>query len=149
MTINNDTASATITVMDDSPNGPLEFSITAYDKTGNVFNAAQDIITDGNVIIDTNSPSLADLTIYSNNSRTDYAMSGHLLNIIITADETLKDASITILGYTHVMSVNGAVANASVNVYSNSTKGEVSFAVIVILEYCLWLQEMGWYCYCI
>ena len=67
MTINNDTASATITVMDDSPNGPLEFNITAYDKTGNVFNAAQDIITDGNVIIDTNSPSLADLTIYSNN----------------------------------------------------------------------------------
>ena len=56
-------------------------------------------------------------------------MSGHLLNITITADETLKDASITILGYTHVMSVNGAVANASVNVYSNSTKGEVSFAI--------------------
>ena len=56
-------------------------------------------------------------------------MSGHLLNITITADETLKDASITILGYTHVMSVNGAVANASVNVYSNSTKGEVSFTI--------------------
>ena len=129
MTINNDTASATITVMDDSPNRPLEFSITAYDKTGNEFNVTQAIITGENVIIDTNSPSLADLTIYSNNSRTDYAMSGHLLNITITADETLKDASITILGYTHVMSVNGAVANASVNVYSNSTKGNVSFAI--------------------
>ena len=45
MTINNDTASATITVMDDSTNGPLEFNITAYDKTGNVFNVTQDIIT--------------------------------------------------------------------------------------------------------
>ena len=129
MTISNDTASATVTVLQNSPNGPLEFNITAYDKTGNVFNAAQDIITDGNVVIDTNSPSLADLTIYSDNSRTDYAMAGHLLNITITANETLKDASITILGSTHVMSVNGAVANASVNVYSNSTKGEVSFTI--------------------
>ena len=45
MTINNDTASATITVMDDSTNGPLEFNITAYDKTGNVFNVTQANIT--------------------------------------------------------------------------------------------------------
>ena len=70
MTINNDTANATITVMDDSTNGPLEFNITAYDKTGNVFNVTQAIITGENVVIDTNDPSLVDLTIYSNNSIT-------------------------------------------------------------------------------
>ena len=129
MTINNDTASATITVMDDSTNGPLEFNITAYDKTGNVFNVTQANIREENVIIDTNDPSLVDLTIYSNNSIPDYAMAGHLLNITITANETLKNANITILGSTYVMNVSGAVANASVNVYSNSTKGEVLFNI--------------------
>ena len=129
MTINNDTANATITVMDDSTNGPLEFNITAYDKTGNVFNVTQAIITGENVIIDTNDPSLVDLTIYSNNSIPSYAMAGHLLNITITANETLKNANITILGSTYVMNVSGAVANASVNVYSNSTEGEVLFNI--------------------
>ena len=129
MTINNDTASATITVMDDSTNGPLEFNITAYDKTGNVFNVTQANIREENVIIDTNDPSLVDLTIYSNNSIPDYAMAGHLLNITITANETLKNANITILGSTYVMNVSGAVANASVTVDQNSVEGEVLFNI--------------------
>ena len=80
MSVNGDTANATITVMDDSTNGPLEFNITAYDKTGNVFNVTPENITGENVIIDTNDPSLVDLTIYSNNSIPGYAMAGHLLN---------------------------------------------------------------------
>ena len=63
------------------------------------------------------------------NSRTDYAMAGHLLNITITANEDLKNANITILNSTYVMDVNGTVANASVNVYSNSTEGEVLFNI--------------------
>ena len=33
------------------------------------------------------------------------------------------------LGLTYVMSVNGTVANASVNVYQNSTEDEVSFNI--------------------
>ena len=45
MLVINDTASATVTVLENSPNGPLEFNITAYDKTGNVFNVTQAIIT--------------------------------------------------------------------------------------------------------
>ena len=56
-------------------------------------------------------------------------MAGHLLNITITANETLKDANITILNSTYVMSINGTVANASVNVYQNSTEGVVSFNI--------------------
>ena len=54
MSVNDDTASANVTVQHNSPNGPVEFTITAYDKTGNVFNVAQDSITDANVVIDTN-----------------------------------------------------------------------------------------------
>ena len=129
MNVSNDTANATITVMDDSTNGPLEFNITAYDKTGNVFIVTQANITGNNTIIDTNDPSLANLTIYSNNSILDYAMAGHLLNVTIIANETLKDANITILGSTYVMDVNGTVANASVNVDENSTTGEVLFNI--------------------
>ena len=103
------------------------FNITAYD-IGNDLNVTHDDAS-ANVIIDTANPALSNLTIYSNNSRTDYAMAGHLLNITITANEALKDANITILDSTYVMSVNGTVANASVNVYQNSTEDEVSFNI--------------------
>ena len=60
MIVNNDTASADVTVQHDSQNGPVAFNIIAYDKTGNVFDVTQDGITGNNVVIDTNNPSLAD-----------------------------------------------------------------------------------------
>ena len=128
MTESNNTAYANISVLQNSPNGPVAFNITAYDIAGNEFNVTQDDAS-ANVIIDTANPTLSNLTIYSNNSRTDYAMAGHLLNITITANEALKDANITILDSTYVMSVNGTVANASVNVYQNSTEDEVLFNI--------------------
>ena len=128
MTESNNTAYANITVLQNFTNGLVEFNITAYDAAGNEFNIIQDD-AHTNVIIDTVNPESSNLTIYSNNSRTDYAMAGHLLNITITADETLKNANITILNSTYVMSVNGTVANASVNVYENSTEGEVLFNI--------------------
>ena len=128
MTELNNVAYANISVLQNSTNGPVEFNITAYDDAGNEFNISQSIAS-ANVIIDTVDPKSSNLTIYSNNSRTDYAMAGHLLNITITADETLKNANITILNSTYVMSVNGTVANASVNVYENSTEGEVLFNI--------------------
>ena len=128
MTESNNTAYANITVLQNFTNGLVELNITAYDAAGNEFNIIQDD-AHTNVIIDTVNPESSNLTIYSNNSRTDYAMAGHLLNITITADETLKNANITILNSTYVMSVNGTVANASVNVYENSTEGEVLFNI--------------------
>ena len=82
-----------------------------------------------NVIIDTSSPTLDNLTIYSNNANTSLATVNNILNITITVDETLKAANITILGSTYVMSVNGAVANASVNVDQNSAEGDVLFDI--------------------
>ena len=44
MSVNNDTASANIPVLQNSQNGPVEFIITAYDKTGNVFNVTPERI---------------------------------------------------------------------------------------------------------
>ena len=129
MIVNDDTASATVTVQHDSQNGPVEFNITAYDKTGNVFNVTPENITGNNVVIDTNNPSLADLTIYSNNANTSLATVNNILTITITANETLKAADITILGFTHVMNVNGAVASADVTVLQDSAEGDVSFNI--------------------
>ena len=129
MTINDDTASATITVLENSTNGPVEFNITAYDKTGNVFNVTQDDITGNNVVIDTNNPSLVDLAIYSNNTNISLATINNNLSITITANETLKNANITILGSTYVMNVSGVVANANVTVDQNSAEGEVLFNI--------------------
>ena len=94
MTESNNIAYANISVLQNSPNGPVTFNITAYDRAGNEFNVTQDDAS-ANVIIDTANPTLSNLTIYSNNSRTDYAMAGHLLNITITANEALKDANCT------------------------------------------------------
>ena len=110
MTESNNTAYANISVLQNSPNGPVTFNITAYDGTGNKFNVTQDDAS-ANVIIDTTNPALSNLTIYSNNSRTDYAMAGHLLNITITANEALKTANVTVFGITYVMIVNGTTAS--------------------------------------
>ena len=90
MSVNDDTASANVTVLQNSSNGPVEFTITAYDKTGNVFNVTPENITGNNVVIDTNNPSLANLTIYSNNANTSLATVNNILTITITANETSK-----------------------------------------------------------
>ena len=48
---NNTVAYATISVLQNSSNGPVAFNITAYDGTGNKFNITQDDAS-ANVIID-------------------------------------------------------------------------------------------------
>ena len=129
MNVSGAVANASVTVSQDSTKGEVLFNITAFDLAGNNFTADQTELDSSNVIIDTSSPMLDNLTIYSNNSIPNYAMAGHLLNITITANETLKNANITILGSTYVMNVSGAVANASVTVSQDSTEGEVLFNI--------------------
>ena len=131
MTESNNAAYANITVLQNSTNGPVAFNITAYDGASNQFNLTQNDAS-ANVIIDTINPSLADLTIYSNNANTSLATINNILTITITANETLKAANITILGSTYVMNVSGAVANANVTVDQNSAEGEVLFNITAI-----------------
>ena len=128
MTESINTAYANITVLQNSTNGPVVFNITAYDGAGNEFNVAHDHAFT-NVIIDTVNPESSNLTIYSNNSRTDYAMAGHLLNITITANEALKAANVTVFGITHMMIVTGTTASANVTVNETSPEGDVLFNI--------------------
>ena len=128
MVESNNTAFANISVLQNFPNGPVAFNITAYDGAGNEFNVTQND-TSTNVMIDTVNPALSNLTIYSNNSRTDYAMAGHLLNITITANEDLKAANVTIFGITSMMIVNGTTASANVTVDENSAEGDALFNI--------------------
>ena len=128
MTESINTAYANITVLQNSTNGLVEFNITAYDGAGNEFNVTHNH-TSTNVIIDTVNPTLSNLTIYSNNSRTDYAMAGHLLNITITANEALKAANVTVFGITHMMIVTGTTASANVTVNETSPEGDVLFNI--------------------
>ena len=97
-------ANASVTVNASHADGQVEFNITALDLAGNSFTTNQTEF-DSNVIIDTTSPMLADLTIYSNNANASLATINNILNITITANEILKDANITILGSTYVMSI--------------------------------------------
>ena len=128
MTESNNTAYANISVLDNSSNGLVAFNIIAYDDAGNVFNITEDDAS-ANVRIDTVHPGLSNLIIYSNNSISDYAMAGHLLNITITANETLKAANVTVFGITHVMILNNMTASANVTIDENTTEGEVIFNI--------------------
>ena len=101
MTESNNIAYANISVLQNSPNGPVAFNITAYDGAGNEFNVTQDAAS-ANVIIDTVDPALSNLTIYSNNFNTSLATLGDTLNITITANEDLSSANITLLDATYI-----------------------------------------------
>ena len=129
MDVNGVVANASVTVSQDSDEGEVSFNITAFDLAGNNFTVDQTQLNSSNVIIDTSSPTLDNLTIYSNNANPSLATVSNILNITITVDETLKAANITILGSTYVMNVSGAVANASVTVSQDSDEGEVSFNI--------------------
>ena len=128
MTESNNTAYANISVLQNSPNGPIAFNITAYDRAGNEFNVTQDDAS-ANVIIDTTNPALSNLTIYSNNFNTSLATLGDTLNITITANEDLSSANITLLDATYTMSITDMVANASVIVNASHADGKVEFNI--------------------
>ena len=131
-----DSYSAYITISNDL-NGNFTFSLNITSNLGRTETLTQDDVAMNQnsagiqsfIIIDTRVPGIENLTIYSDNSRDDYAMAGDLLNITVTANEVLESASITILGDTYTMSVNGTVANASVNVDQNSAEGVVLFSI--------------------
>ena len=109
----NNTAYANISVLQNSPNGPIAFNITAYDIADNKFNITQDAAS-ANVIIDTANPTLSNLTIYSNNFNTSLATLGDTLNITITVNEDLSSANITLLNATYAMSITDTVARLQV-----------------------------------
>ena len=98
MTVANKTAFTTVTVLSNAPNGPIMFDITAHDDAHNRFAITENNLTSNSVTIDTSKPNLTNLTIYSNNANASLATVNNILNITLTADDVIKDATITILG---------------------------------------------------
>ena len=129
MTVVNDTAYTTVMVSQNSPNGPIEFNITAYDKTGNILNVTQDDITSNNTVIDTIDPSLLDLTISSNNTNPSFAKVNDIVTITLTANETIGSISVTVLGQPINANINGAIATASISVDQNTTNDFINFSI--------------------
>ena len=101
MSVNGTVANASVNVDQNSAEGDVLFDITAFDLAGNSFAVDQTQLNSPNVIIDTSSPTLDNLTIYSNNANPSLATVNNILTITITVDETLKSANITILGSTY------------------------------------------------
>ena len=116
-------------VSQNSPNGPIEFNITAYDKTGNILNVTQDDITSNNTVIDTIDPSLLDLTISSNNTNPSFAKVNDIVTITLTANETIGSISVTVLGQPINANINGAIATASISVDQNTTNDFINFSI--------------------
>ena len=124
-----DTAYANVTVLNDSTNGPLEFSITAYDKAGNILNVTQDNITKNNVVIDTIDPSLVNLTIYSNNPNPSFAKANDSVTITLTTKEPIGNITITALNQSINANINGTIATASILVDQSTTNGLIAFLI--------------------
>ena len=104
MILNNMTASANVTIDENTTEGEVIFNITAFDLAGNSLTVNQTNLNSSNLTIDRTNPKLSDLTIYSNNNRnTSLATSGNALNITITVNENLSSANITLLNATYVM----------------------------------------------
>ena len=115
--------------MQNSTNGPIEFNITAYDKTGNILNVTQNDITSNNTVIDTIDPSLVDLTISSNNTNPSFAKVNDIVTITLTANETIGSISVTVLGQPINANINGAIATASILVDQNTTNDFIEFSI--------------------
>ena len=109
-------------------NGRFEFNITAFDLAGNSLTVNQTQLLFKPYIDQTN-PTLSNLTIYSNNHNTSLATLGDILNITITANESLSSANITLLDSTYAMSIAGMMANASVIVNASHADGKVEFNI--------------------
>ena len=129
MTVVNDTAYTTVMVSQNSSNGPIEFNITAYDRTGNILNVTQNDITSNNTVIDTIDPSLLDLTISSNNTNPSFAKVNDIVTITLTANETIGSISVTVLGQPINANINGAIATASISVDQNTTNDFIKFSI--------------------
>ena len=128
MIVVNDTA-CKLQVCKTSTNGPIEFNITAYDKTGNILNVTQNDITSNNTVIDTIDPSLLDLTISSNNINPSFAKVNDIVTITLTANETIGSISVTVLGQPINANINGAIATASILVDQNTTNDFIEFSI--------------------
>ena len=110
MTELNNTAHANISVLQNFPNGPVAFNITAYDAAGNEFNITQNDAS-ANVIIDTANPESSNLTIYSNNPHNIYNATLEILNTTINMTELNN------------------TAHANIAVLQNCPNGPVAFKI--------------------
>ena len=112
MSIADMVANASVIVNASHADGKVEFNITAFDLAGNSLTVNQTQLNSSNLTIDQTNPTLSNLTIYSNNHNTSLATLGDILNITITANESLSSANITLLDATYTMSIADMVANA-------------------------------------
>ena len=116
MNVSGAVANASVNVDQNSAEGEVLFNITAFDLAGNSFTADQTQLNSSNVTIDTSSPILENLTIYSGRLNTSLARIGDDVNIILDVTESLQNATIEILTNTVNMTVMDDIANATVTV---------------------------------
>ena len=129
MSIADMVANASVIVNASHADGKVEFNITTFDLAGNSLTVNQTQLNSSNLTIDQTNPTLSNLTIYSNNHNTSLATLGDILNITITANESLSSANITLLDSTYAMSIAGMMANASVIVNASHADGKVEFNI--------------------
>ena len=115
--------------LQNSANGPIEFNITAYDKTGNIFTVTQEGIAGDNVEIDTIDPSLVNLTISSNNINPSFAKANDNVTITLTTTEPIGSISGTILNQTINAKINGNISTVSILVDQSTTNGPIEFSM--------------------
>ena len=122
-------ANASVIVNASHADGKVEFNITAFDLAGNSLTVNQAQLDSPNITIDKNVPSVANLTLYSNNSNSLLARAGDLINITLEASEQIYNATLEILGTEINMTESNNIAYANISVLQNSPNGPVTFNI--------------------
>ena len=129
MSIADMVANASVIVDASHADGKVEFNITAFDLAGNSLTVNQAQLDSPNITIDKNVPSVANLTLYSNNSNSSLARAGDLINITLEASEQIYNATLEILGTEINMTESNNIAYANISVLQNSPNGPVAFNI--------------------
>ena len=129
MSITDMVANASVIVNAAHADGKVEFNITAFDLAGNSLTVNQAQLDSPNITIDKNVPSVANLTLYSNNSNSSLARAGDLINITLEASEQIYNATLEILGTEINMTESNNIAYANISVLQNSPNGPVTFNI--------------------
>jgi len=123
---------ATYTLKENDPQGPIGFNISFKDESGNSGAAVTATTDNSQVIFDKTAPALTSVSIASNNPDHTKAKAGDAVTINLTADEPIQGLQVTIAGKTATVAPIGnspTAFTASYTMTGNDQEGPVGFSI--------------------
>ncbi len=124
-----DTYSATYTVVAGTPEGVVGINIAYADEAGNAGLPVTTITDSSTVTVDRTVPTLATVTIKSDNDNPTLAIEGDIITVSITASENLQTPTVTIAGQTAIVTGSGDTYSATYTVVAGTPEGVVGIKI--------------------